>query len=389
MVRKNIILIVFFWLLMPTVFLVSAPEPVGKVASLEGKGTITRNKKKLLIKKGMDIFQGDEVNTQTKKTIVQIGFKDGTAISLSGKTNLVIKKKIITAKKSTTLLKLLKGKVRSKVKKLQPGSDYKVATKTAVAGVRGTDFVVEKHSPPKILCLSGKVEAKPALNFQDVPGSTSIPVLANQMITGEKDGFTKPIPIPENILNNIKKETPIKAGEQMSEKETKKFESQTDKDDEKKEEGKKDDEKKEDDEKKDGKDNEEKKENGDSKSTDGDGAKETTGDDGATETKDGNESTDTTDDDGGAADTTDDGGGAEAADDTTTTDTTDTTADTTDAADTPDVDDTTDALDETTDAVDTTEVTGDIVEEVTDDLKDEATERALDVLPEPPGVPNQ
>ncbi len=373
MVQKQIIGILFLWLLMPAVLLVSAPEPVGKVASIEGKGTITRNQKKLAIKKNMDVFQGDQVDTQTKKTIVQIGFKDGTAISVSGKTNLIIKKKIITAKKSTTLLKLLKGKVRSKVKKLQPGSDYKVATKTAVAGVRGTDFVVEKHSPPKILCISGKVAAKPALNFEGVPGATPISLIENQMITGAKDGFTKPILIPKDILNNIKKETPIKAGEEMSDKETQKFEKQTG-DDGKKDDGKKDDGKKEDGKKDEGdkKEDDGKTEDGDAKADEEDGdGKTTDGEDGTTETSDDGKTDIATDD-------TTDG---------TTDDTADTT-DTTDTTDTADVGETTETLDETTDTVDTTEITGDIVEEVTDDLKDEATERALEVLPEPPGVPN-
>lgn len=122
--------------------------------------------KKQKIKRSMKIYNSDVVETGDSGK-VEILFKDTNVLFISKNTKVKIKEYRTSLKKKDrkVLLNLLKGKLRSSVKKKYENSQssfYRVTTKSAVAGVRGTDFIVELKSgaklETKVTTLSGEVE---------------------------------------------------------------------------------------------------------------------------------------------------------------------------------------------------------------------------------------
>ncbi|MBT4762669.1 MAG: FecR domain-containing protein [Bdellovibrionaceae bacterium] len=116
---------------------------------------------------GMKIYESDTLVTDAKGQI-KLSFHDKNELILQADSKIKLteyrspKKRNKMGRKA--LLDLLKGKVRNRVKKKYKGnkaSFFKVRTKSAVAGVRGTDFVVSfaKNSKEttKIETLTGEV----------------------------------------------------------------------------------------------------------------------------------------------------------------------------------------------------------------------------------------
>ncbi len=127
---------------------------IGVVDGIEGKAWKVENDKKYPIDDGSLVSEKDVIEVG-QASRVEITFDDGNQISLSQNSYVVLAEVLNPSEedKRRTLLKLLRGKIRSKVKedknKLQnrepaQSNNYKfrIETPSAVAGVRGTDFVV-------------------------------------------------------------------------------------------------------------------------------------------------------------------------------------------------------------------------------------------------------
>lgn len=102
---------------------------------------------------------GDEVRTHARSR-AEIRLGDGVLVRL--KENTVFKLERLKSRKGTlnVALRLLKGKILLKVGKLGSGSRVRVRTPTAVAGVRGTMFVVDAQAAKtEIKVLEGTVRA--------------------------------------------------------------------------------------------------------------------------------------------------------------------------------------------------------------------------------------
>lgn len=101
---------------------------------------------------GSKIYVKDRIVTE-KDAKVQIVFRDDSAITLGPETEITIEEdseNTFTGKRES-ILSLVKGKVRSVVSKAfsQNGSSFEIRTRTAVAGVRGTqNLVVGTVTPP-------------------------------------------------------------------------------------------------------------------------------------------------------------------------------------------------------------------------------------------------
>lgn len=96
---------------------------------------------------GDPVFKGDTLLTgETGKVSIELA--DGSRITLTVNTRLTINESVYNPeqlKTRTSFISLLKGKARFFVRKLagMDSSDFKVKTRTAVIGVRGSDFAVE------------------------------------------------------------------------------------------------------------------------------------------------------------------------------------------------------------------------------------------------------
>jgi hypothetical protein len=95
--------------------------------------------------KGLDLFKGDIVLTG-KDGNVSFKLNDGSFIALSSGTEMTINKSLYAPKQKTrsSFMEMVSGKARFVVKKFVDArhSEFKVKTKTSVAGVRGSDFII-------------------------------------------------------------------------------------------------------------------------------------------------------------------------------------------------------------------------------------------------------
>jgi hypothetical protein len=137
----------------------------GKVKVLQGSVSIVRadGKKEIVAKEG-NIYEGDRVETG-KETGAVVNFKGGNKMHVSPDTQVEVKEFSAPGAPDSrkALMNLIKGKIRNQVEQKYNGktSYFKVSTRGAVAGVRGTDFVVSHSEDGKletnVETLHGKV----------------------------------------------------------------------------------------------------------------------------------------------------------------------------------------------------------------------------------------
>ncbi|QOI50818.1 lipoprotein LipL45 [Leptospira interrogans] len=112
---------------------------------------------------GASLKTGDKVSTK-QKSKVDIQFADGSAIRISE--NSVIDFDALSINShgnSDTRLALVSGKVFAKVNKASKEDQFSVVTPTAIAGVRGTSFIVDRSKSDKavVKVLEGEVAVAP------------------------------------------------------------------------------------------------------------------------------------------------------------------------------------------------------------------------------------
>lgn len=124
-----------------------APNRVGQVKVLRGSVTITRaDGKKVVIDKEADLRENDNLQVSTGSGAL-LQMEGGNKVHVHPDTEMVVKEFVEPKSENSrkSLIHLLKGKIRNQLEQKYNGktSYFKVSTKGAVAGVRGTDFVVE------------------------------------------------------------------------------------------------------------------------------------------------------------------------------------------------------------------------------------------------------
>ncbi|RLD14345.1 MAG: hypothetical protein DRI22_03350, partial [Caldiserica bacterium] len=139
---KRFLFIVFLF----SSFLFSQDEsPVAVLDDFSGRVLVyvSKDKKWVGAKKGMELTENDSINTYDgNATIFLI---DGSKIFI--KENSILNLRTITGGKRE--FDLFIGKVRAKVKELLPGAKFIIYTPQAVCSVRGTDFEVEVFEDEK------------------------------------------------------------------------------------------------------------------------------------------------------------------------------------------------------------------------------------------------
>jgi len=125
--------------------------PVGEVHIVQGEAVIQHEDipEYFRAKKGMPLFKEDTIITR-KKGRIRFELSDGSILTLASETKLVINRTVYdpTKKSRSSFLSMSLGKARFWVKKLKDfkNSEFRVKTKTAVVGVRGSDFIIEVTS---------------------------------------------------------------------------------------------------------------------------------------------------------------------------------------------------------------------------------------------------
>jgi hypothetical protein len=139
-------------------------QEVGTVAAVDGSAKIGRGDLWLTVTPGAAVHRGDEIRTGRPGRL-QIVFQDDTVLTVSDDSRVVVNEQVFDPDrgKARSLLGLLQGKVSALVSEYyqRPGAAYEIKTATAVAGVRGTEFVVSydpRDERTDVTGLSGSVE---------------------------------------------------------------------------------------------------------------------------------------------------------------------------------------------------------------------------------------
>jgi hypothetical protein len=125
-------------------------KPAGMVKVVRGTVAIVHSDgKKTVVEKSSEFKEGETIDSG-KDSAALATFTGGNRLQVHEETVVTVKefKNPEDASERHSLLHLLKGKIRNQVEQKYNGksSYYKVTTKSIVAGVRGTDFVIEEGS---------------------------------------------------------------------------------------------------------------------------------------------------------------------------------------------------------------------------------------------------
>lgn len=136
---------------------------IGTIQSLEGNAWVKLpNGSRIPAAIGTAVHERDSVQTE-KNARIKLEFKDGNITHVQDDTLMKVDEYETSEDKRKAVINLIRGKIRNQVKQKYNGAttSYQVITKTAVAGVRGTDFIASyfegDRSESKIETLEGKV----------------------------------------------------------------------------------------------------------------------------------------------------------------------------------------------------------------------------------------
>jgi len=220
----------FFILTLSSAFLMAS---IGKIAALRGEATIERAKQEIVASMGMEIEKNDLIHTKSKAKL-QIIFNDNTIITMGKNGDLAVNDYILDERKPKAEFKMFKGVFRTvtgQIGKIAPNR-FKIKTKTATIGIRGTTVEVSTGNDGDAVGFSeghGSVTS-------DATGETKN-VGTGQMVTVTPDGKMSEVKVLDKkaFLNGDKKEKKkAKKEDSKKEKKDKKKESKKEKKSEKK-----------------------------------------------------------------------------------------------------------------------------------------------------------
>ncbi|WP_411822329.1 lipoprotein LipL45 [Leptospira sp. 'Mane'] len=142
---------------------------------------------------GTSLKAGDNVVTGDNGK-VDVQFPDGSSIRISPKSIIDFSKlSRNNAGTTDTQISLVSGKVFAKVNKAQKEDNFTVVTPTAIAGVRGTSFIVEsgngKPSQVKVVdgavAFSQRVPALEKLSAEEINGNADLKKLQDSIASAE------------------------------------------------------------------------------------------------------------------------------------------------------------------------------------------------------------
>src|SRR5512147_1669013 len=153
------------------ILLLAAPlrgvaEEVGTVSAAAGSVEIGRAGTWRPVIQGEAVQLGDSLRTGADGRL-QVLLRDDSVITLAEKSRIAIDEQVYDPNggAARTLLRMIGGRVRSLVSDAYrtPGASYEVETATAVAGVRGTEFIVV-HEPTLVITQVVGVDGRIAVN---------------------------------------------------------------------------------------------------------------------------------------------------------------------------------------------------------------------------------
>lgn len=185
--------------------LASAEESVAKLSRVQGMVVVYGNGGMQRALTGMSLKRGDEVRTG-RSGKAYIDFPDNSRVKLGSRSEMTIRKVASNQGLFTSTLDLFKGAFRYTAGKLSTwrARKTKVYTRTAVIGVRGTDFWGRSENDNTFfLLLDGEVELTPRF------GSPSLYTEAGKAVNIDGSAISEPKALSGDVIGNLAAETEI------------------------------------------------------------------------------------------------------------------------------------------------------------------------------------
>jgi VCBS repeat-containing protein len=145
----------------------AAQQPVGRVETVSGSATVTRNGVAVDLNVGDLVFQGDVVQTRSDSTL-GIGFADGSAFSLKENARMALNEFVYdpNSTSNSALINLVQGTVSFIASQVAKTGNMRVETPTATLGIRGTFVTVDVSSVDGHTVASLGLETNPTTGEQ-------------------------------------------------------------------------------------------------------------------------------------------------------------------------------------------------------------------------------
>jgi hypothetical protein len=212
----RVVLVVF----MSFLFSTAAAKQIGLFMVVKGEVKVVRGSETLKAKVTLGVYQGDTV-ISGKDARAKIVMTDKNVIHISPSTEIKIETYVNNGQQKNVELNLKEGKVRNNVEQTYDGDKNKfiIKTPTAVAGVRGTQFITsfdKGRNETKIVTLQGRVELS---NLPTQAGAQPTTVVINKGETSTASAEAPPAPpqsVPADQMKNIDQDTTVKTTDKKS-----------------------------------------------------------------------------------------------------------------------------------------------------------------------------
>lgn len=203
----------------------------GELKKFTGEVSISRKFKKVKPEVGIKLKEKDVIKTKKNSTL-DIYMEEDNNMHIAEKSRVTLKREKKKGKKDAVLLEFMAGAGRFKLKNLK-GKEFFIKTPTAVAGVRGTDFVAS-YNPELgakafgITVITGEVAVGTNLDELTETMNSGISVKANEQIVISNSGVVgKVVKVPETQMKSLQNKYPV-ARSLKSENSSKTSEKETD-----------------------------------------------------------------------------------------------------------------------------------------------------------------
>lgn len=173
-------------------------------------------------KVGTKVAQGDQIIAGADSR-AKIVMSDRNIINISPNTKLVIEEYISDAKSKNVKLSLLEGKIRTNVEQKYDNdkNKFEIRTPTAVAGVRGTQFITsysELTKKTEVITLQGQVEFRNVVAGTTGAKEEKVLVQKGEQSTVGSAGAPPEPPkrVPTEVIKDLDRETNVKNKEAPS-----------------------------------------------------------------------------------------------------------------------------------------------------------------------------
>jgi hypothetical protein len=195
---------------------VSAQDFVGWVSALEGTGEVQRGSAGdwAALAPADGLSQGDQVRTAADSRM-KILLRDDSVLTLGESSQLRLDEQVTGAAPQSTL-ELLFGKIRAIATERYgaAGARFEVKTPTAIAGVRGTEFIAQHDAAAEESLIVGIVDTTVVRGIVDLPGARPVALGPGQSTRIRRGSApTAARMMPAGQLRSLVGETTTKGGD--------------------------------------------------------------------------------------------------------------------------------------------------------------------------------